>query len=60
MSFSQQSRSDIAAAEADERRRRANEAPQFHDNRDPEGGDSPRRKGVIAKLRAWARSLFSR
>ena len=60
MTFSQQSRSDIAAAEDDERRRHAHDAPQFHGNRDPESGNSPHRKGVVAKLRAWARGLLSR
>lgn len=60
MSFSQQSRSDIAAAEADQNRRRANEHSHFQDTRDPQSGISPRSEGFVSKLRAWARRLLSR
>ena len=60
MSFPQQSRSDIAAAEANQRRRGLDQRANADSGRDPGRGVSPHRDGVVGKLRAWLRGLLPR
>ena len=59
MSFSQQSRSDLAAAEADQRRRQANERPQFHETRDPRDDEAPHGRVRCEAARVGSGSRFA-
>jgi hypothetical protein len=59
MSLPQQMRSDVAALEADQRRRDRDERSKTHV--DPGSLDKrSRRRGIGGWLRAWTRALFSR
>lgn len=59
MSFSQQSRSDLAALEADARRKQAGD--QSEDWRSRSTADSAgSSRGLIAKIRAWVRGRLHR
>ena len=60
MSFPQQSRSDMAAAEADQKRRDMDQQVHADSGRHPGRGVSPPRDGVLGKLRAWVRGLLPR
>jgi hypothetical protein len=59
MSFPQQSRSDMAALEADQRRRDLDAHAQTHPN-EASLDRSPQTPGLGAKLRAWIHALFRR
>lgn len=58
MSFPQQSRSDLAAAEADARRKQLNESTSTSPHRI--GASSANSSGVVARLLGWFRRLFAR
>jgi hypothetical protein len=59
MSFPQQSRSDIAAAEANQRRRELDKRAYVDGSRDAGRGVSPQ-TGLVGKFRAWLRGLLPR
>ncbi len=59
MSFSQQSGSDRAAAEADERRRQLGERATRLSSR-PRSDHATSSGAVIAKFRAWVRRTLAR
>lgn len=59
MSFSQQSRSDLAAAEAESRRKQLAERSVGSSNRPATDTTSPA-DGVIARFRAWVRRALAR
>jgi hypothetical protein len=58
MSFPQQSRSDLAAAEANERRRELDKQPFAGGSRDSGHGVSAQNAGMVSKFRAWLRGLL--
>lgn len=60
MSFPQQSRSDLAAAEANERRRELDKRPFTDGSRDSGRGVSTKSTGIASKFRAWLRGLLPR
>ncbi len=60
MSFPQQSRSDLAAAEANERRRELDKQPHTDGSRDSGRGVSTQTVGIVSKFRAWVRGLLAR
>jgi hypothetical protein len=59
MSFPQQSRSDLAAAEAETRRKQLGERSVNSSNRSATDTTRPS-GGVIARLRAWVRRALAR
>jgi hypothetical protein len=60
MSFPQQSRSDMAAAEADRRRRDLNERANSEDRSRLVERSQPARNGVFGRFRAWVRGRLPR
>lgn len=60
MSFPQQSRSNLAAAEANERRRELDKQPYADGSRHSGDRVSTQRNGVGGKFRAWLRRLMPR
>jgi hypothetical protein len=60
MSFPQQSRSDMAAAEANERRRELDKRPYTDGSRNSGDGASTQGNGIGSKVRAWLRRLMPR
>ena len=60
MSFPQQSRSDLAAAEANERRRELDKRAYTDGSRDSRRGATTQGDGVASKFRAWLRRLMPR
>jgi hypothetical protein len=59
MSFSQQSRSDLAAAEAEAKRKELGERSVNSRNRSAADWTKPSR-GVIARFRGWAQRALAR
>jgi hypothetical protein len=58
MSFPQQSRSDLAAAEANERRRELDKRPYADGGRGSGHGVGTQGNGVGSKFRAWLRRFM--
>ena len=58
MSFPQQSTSEMAAAEANERRRELHKRPYSDGSRESGQRVSTQREGIGGKFRAWLRRLM--
>ena len=58
MSFPQQSRSNLAAAEANQRRRELDKQPYAGGRRDSAHGSGAKSEGIGSKFRAWLRGLL--